>query len=99
MPSFFAQIWPMVALLGLACLAVPTVAWAYQSAALPVRARVWLTRHYRASLLVLIVVVALAGDWGRCASGLPQLGRRECLPVPGRDLPRRPIVEPASAGR
>jgi len=58
-PSIFTEVWPMVALLGLSCLAAPTVAWAYQRAALPARATVWLTRNYRTALLVLVVFVAL----------------------------------------
>lgn len=58
-PSTFTQVGPMVAQLGLSCLAVSTVVWTYQSAALLRRATVWLTRHYRAGLLVLAVVVAL----------------------------------------
>ena len=60
-PSTFTQVWPMVAQLGLSCLAVLTVVWTYnyQSAALLRRATVWLTRHYRTGLLVLAIVVAL----------------------------------------
>ncbi len=49
----------MAALLGLSCLAVPIVACACQGEAFPQRATVWLTRNYRAGLLVLVVVVAL----------------------------------------
>jgi hypothetical protein len=59
MPSTFSQVWPMAAQLGLSCLAVLVVACAYQSAALPARATMWLTRYYHIGLLVLAVFVAL----------------------------------------
>jgi hypothetical protein len=58
-PSTFTMVWPMIAQLGLLCLVLPTFVRAYQSGALPARATAWLTRHYRACLLVLVGVVAL----------------------------------------
>ncbi len=58
-PSNFAEIWPLAALLGLACLAVATVVWVCQCRALPGRATIWLTRYYRTGLLDLVVFAAL----------------------------------------
>ncbi len=90
----------MVALLGLSCLAVPTVAWACQGSSVA-RARNDVanstlsggpSRSGRRR-------GAGAGCWGRSAPGVSQLGGRVRLPVPGCDVPRWPIVEPASAGR
>jgi hypothetical protein len=78
-PSIFTQVWPMVALLGLSCLAVPTVAWAYQSVALPERATMWLTRNYLAGLLVLVLVVAVGLAIGVAAlRAFPNSGDEYC---------------------
>ena len=58
-PSDFTEVWPIAAQLGLWCLSAPIVICASRGAGLPGRTTEWLTRHYRTSLLVLVVFVAL----------------------------------------
>jgi hypothetical protein len=57
--SDFTEVWPIAAQLGLWCLSAPMVICASRGAGLPGRTTEWLTRHYRTSLLVLVVFVAL----------------------------------------